>query len=130
VIKAMLRESVLVSSLRPEKIPTHLPNKDVGIWTYEINPTVSLKSSWKKSSVPPNCLAANQSHIFAAQADKAVVHIYNVSKGNQEGLVPFREKITSLVLIGGNEDAGILALGTANGNVIFWEVCGHNHRDT
>ena len=118
----MLTESIVASSLRPDQIPSHLQNKDVGIFFYDLQPSVSLKSSLKKSSTRQNCLAVNQTHAFAAQADRAVVHVYNLSKGNQECLAPFPEKITSLALVGEYDEPGILALGTEGGKVIFWEV--------
>jgi hypothetical protein len=92
--------------------------KDVGIYVHELHPTVSQKSSFKKSSAPVNALAANSTHIFAAQADKAVVHIYSREGGNQQALVSFPDRIHSLGLVG----EGVLVLGTAEGRVILWEV--------
>ena len=65
-----------------------------------------------------NALAASSTHIFAAQADKAVVHVYSRERGNQEALVSFPERIHSLALIG----EGVLVLGSAEGRVILWEV--------
>ena len=65
-----------------------------------------------------NALAASSTHIFAAQADKAVVHVYSRERGNQEALISFPERIHSLALIG----EGVLVLGSAEGRVILWEV--------
>ena len=65
-----------------------------------------------------NALAVSPTHIFAAQADKAVVHVYSRERGNQESLVSFPERVHALALIGD----GVLALGTAEGRVILWEV--------
>lgn len=56
--------------------------------------------------------------MFAAQADKAVVHVYSRDRGNQEALVSFLERIHSLTMIGET----VLVLGTAEGRLILWEV--------
>ena len=119
----MLTESFVSSVLGTEKSPNSSATKNAGIYLYEYQPLPGLKSSYKKSSTRNNCLAVGGSHIFAAQADKAVVHVYNRERGNQEALVPFPEKIRSLCLIGNQDGAGILALGTEGGRLILWEVC-------
>lgn len=93
--------------------------KDVGIYLHTLHPTATVKSTFKKSSTPVNALAASSTHIFAAQADKAVVHVYSRERGNQEALVSFPERIHSLTLVGD----GVLVLGTAEGRIILWEVC-------
>ncbi|KAL9120142.1 MAG: hypothetical protein Q9187_003300 [Circinaria calcarea] len=117
----MLTESFVSSVLGSEKSPNSSATKDAGIYHYEYQPLPGLKSSYKKSSAGTNCLAVSASHIFAAQADKAVVHVYNRDRGNQEALVPFPEKLRSLALIGSQDGAGILALGTEGGRLILWE---------
>lgn len=118
----MLTESFVASVLGPDKSPNAATTKDAGIHLYEYQPLPGLKSSFKKSSTKTNCLAVGASHIFAAQADKAVVHVYNRERGNQEALVPFSENICSLALVGNQDGAGILALGTEGGRLILWEV--------
>jgi len=114
----MLPES-FISSIRaqPRSANTAIA-KDVGIYLHELHPIHNIKSSFKKSSTPVNALAANSTHIFAAQADKAVVHVYSREKGNQEALISFPERIHCLTLI----DHDILVLGTAEGRLILWEV--------
>ena len=118
----MLTESFVASVLTPEGSFNSSITKDAGIHTYESQPQPALKSSFKKSSTRANCLAVSESHVFAAQADKAVVHVYSRERGNQETLVPFPEKICSLALVGSPKGAGILALGTEGGRIILWEV--------
>lgn len=118
----MLTESFLVSTLASGKPNKNAPSKDVGIHLYDLQPTTALKSSYKKSSTQPNCLAASTSHVFAAQAEKAVIHVYSRQRGNQEAVVPFPEKIRSIVLCGDVDGGGVLALGTEGGGVILWEV--------
>ena len=116
----MLKESFIVSTLNTEK-----PSNSAipGIHLYDFQPLIALKSTFKKSSTNTNSLAVSSSHIFAAQADKAVVHVYSRERNNQEAVVPFPEKIRSVVLAGQSEGAGTLILGTEGGRVILWEVC-------
>lgn len=115
----MLTESFIVSTLNPEK-----PSNSVspGVHLYEFQPLLALKYTFKKSSTSTNCLAVSPSHIFAAQADKAVIHVYSRERNNQEAVVPFPENIQSIVLAGASDGAGTLILGTEGGRVILWEV--------
>jgi hypothetical protein len=114
----MLSESFITSIRAQPKSANTAIAKDVGIYQHELHPTHTVKSSFKKSSTPVNALAANSSHIFAAQTDKAVVHVYSRERGNQEALISFPERIHSLTLVGD----GALVLGTAEGRIILWEV--------
>ncbi|KAL8794745.1 MAG: hypothetical protein Q9195_002699 [Heterodermia aff. obscurata] len=119
----MLTESFIVSTLNPSKQAQTSHSKDLGIHLHEYQPNPSLKSSLKKSSTQPNCLAASASHIFAAQSEKAVVHVYNRELGNQEAIVPFPERIRSLAFAGDTEqDVGVLVLGTEAGGLVLWEL--------
>ncbi|MCJ1474579.1 Pre-rRNA-processing protein ipi3 [Lambiella insularis] len=118
----MLTESFIISISGSGKATTGTANKDGGIHIHEYQPFPVLRSSFKKSSTLPNCLAVSASHVFAAQVDKAVIHVYDRERGNQEATVPFPEKISSLALIGQYDGAGILALGTEGGRVLLWEV--------
>lgn len=115
----MLTESFIASTLNPKN-----PSNSVtpGIHLYDFQPLPALKSTFKKSSTDPNSLAISPSHVFAAQADKAVIHVYSRERNNQEAIVPFPEKIRSLVLAGESDGAGTLILGTEGGRVILWEV--------
>ncbi|KAH9212827.1 WD repeat protein-like protein [Leptodontidium sp. 2 PMI_412] len=115
----MLTEGFITSILAQPKTANTAIAKDIGIYFHELHPIPVVKSSLKKSSTRVNGLAANSTHIFAAQADKAVVHVYSREKGNQEALISFPERIHSLTLLG----EGILVLGTAEGRAILWEVC-------
>ena len=116
----MLTESFIASTLNPEK-----PSNSViaGVHCYDFQPLPSLKSTFRKSSTNTNCLAVSPTHVFAAQADKAVVHVYNRERNNLEAVIPFPEKIQSIVLAGEADGAGILVLGSEGGRVILWEVC-------
>ncbi|EGX93060.1 WD domain containing protein [Cordyceps militaris CM01] len=91
--------------------------KDVGIYTHTVAPAWRLKASFKKSSVGPRCLAVSDNHVFAAQDQKAHVHVYSRQRGNQESLVSFQERIRSLALAG-----NVLLLGTAEGRLMLWEA--------
>ncbi|KAL9609172.1 MAG: hypothetical protein Q9167_006031, partial [Letrouitia subvulpina] len=118
----MLVESFVASTRKPEVSKTATALKDVGIHIHEFQPIPALKSSFKKSSTQKNCLAVTATHLFAAQADKSVVHVYNTDRGNQEAVVPFPEKITSLALAGEPDGAAVLVLGTEVGRLILWEL--------
>ena len=91
--------------------------KDVGIYCHTLSPTYSVKSTFKKSSVPVNCLAVSETHVFAAQHEKAYVHVYSRLRGNQEAFVAFPERIRCLTLVG-----DVLIMGTTEGRLMLWEV--------
>ena len=91
--------------------------KDVGIYCHTLSPTYSVKATFKKSSVPVNCLAVSETHVFAAQHEKAYVHVYSRLRGNQEAFVAFPERIRSLTLAG-----DVLVMGTTEGRLMLWEV--------
>lgn len=95
--------------------------RDVGIYEQTLQPIHSTANAFKKSSVPPNCLAVSESHVFAAQDEKSTLHIYSRARANQEATVTFQERIRSVLL---QDD--VLILGTAEGRVILWEVCGES----
>lgn len=119
---AMLTESFIISTRAVEAKANASALKDIGVHVYEYQPNSSLKSSFKKSSTLPNCLAVNATHVFAAQAEKSVVHVYSRERNNQEAIVPFQEKITCIALAGRYHGAGTLALGTQGGRLLLWEV--------
>ncbi|TGO81245.1 hypothetical protein BPOR_1251g00020 [Botrytis porri] len=115
----MLSEQ-FISSIRaqPRTANTAIA-KDIGIYIHTLHPSPKIESNFKKSSTAVNALAANSTHVFAAQADKAVVHDYSRERGNQEALISFPERLHTLTLVGDD----LLVLGTAEGRVILWEVC-------
>ncbi|EPE32003.1 WD40 repeat-like protein [Glarea lozoyensis ATCC 20868] len=96
----MLSEGFITSIRAQPKSANTAVAKDVGIYLHTLNSSHTVKSSFKKSSTHVNALAANATHIFAAQADKAVVHVYSRERGNQEALVSFPERISCLTLAG------------------------------
>ncbi|KKK16486.1 hypothetical protein ARAM_000409 [Aspergillus rambellii] len=118
----MLSECFIASTLASAKTPSAASLRDVGICLHEFQPSSSLRSTFKKSSTAPNCLAVSPAHIFAAQSEKAIVHVYSREKGNQEATIPFPERIRSIALAG-SKNGDILVLGTEGGRLILWEVC-------
>ncbi|KAL4805512.1 WD40-repeat-containing domain protein [Aspergillus unguis] len=118
----MLSECFVASTLASAKTPTAASLRDVGICLHELQPSSTLRSTFKKSSTAPNCLAVSPSHVFAAQSEKAIVHVYSREKGNQEATVPFPERIRSTA-VAGSKNGDILVLGTEGGRLILWEVC-------
>lgn len=93
--------------------------KDAGIFVHEFQPLAAQRQVLKKSATAPNGIAVSATHVFAAQSEKAVVHVYSREKGNQEALVPFPERIHSIALAA--QDS-VLLLGTESGRVLAWEV--------
>ena len=118
----MLTESFVASTLTSDKDISSSSSalKDVGICLHEFQPHLTPRHNYKKSSTDRNCLAVSESHIFAAQAGKAVIHVYNRDKGNQEATVPFPERIHSLAYLG--IGSATLVIGTAEGRLILWEL--------
>ncbi|KAK1775345.1 WD40-repeat-containing domain protein [Copromyces sp. CBS 386.78] len=91
--------------------------KDVGIYGHTLSPTYSVKYNFKKSSAPVNCVAVSDTHVYAAQENKAYVHVYSRIRGDQEAFVAFPERIRCLTLAG-----DVLVLGTAEGRLMLWET--------
>jgi pre-rRNA-processing protein IPI3 len=122
----MLSESICVSIASHEATDKQITAstlpvvKDAAIFTLDLRTPFRPTAVFKKSSTRPNSLAVSQSHVFAAQAEKAVVHVYNLVKGNQEATIPFGEKVTVVATAGSVGE--YLIIGTENGNVLIWEV--------
>ena len=117
----MLTESFFAATLATTtKASVASTLKDVGIVLHEFQPLGTVRHGFKKSLTRPNCLANNDTHIFAAQADKAVIHVYNREKGNQEATVAFPDRIHSLQFVG--QSAGYLILGNEGGRLTLWDV--------
>jgi pre-rRNA-processing protein IPI3 len=115
----MLTEHFIASISTPSKTPNTSVTKDAGIFLHELQPLGGQRSIFKKSATPQHCLAVSEWHIFAAQAGKAVVHVYNREKGNQEATIPFNERIACLALAVADT---VLVLGTESGRILLWEV--------
>lgn len=113
----MLSELFFSSVCGPPITPNTAVSRDIGIYSHTVTPSYAVKGSFKKSAAPAGCLAVSETHVFAAQDQKAHVHVYSRQRGNQELLVPFPERIRSLALAG-----DVLVLGTAEGRLILWEV--------
>lgn len=117
----MLSEHFIASTSSSAKTPASASLRDVGICVHELQPAPALRSTFKKSFTAPNCLAVSPSHVFAAQSEKATVHVYSRNKGNQEATIPFPERIRSIAIAGG-KNGDVLVLGTEGGRLILWEV--------
>lgn len=113
----MLSEDFFSCICGPPLAANTAVSKDIGIYHQSLTPSYRAKAWFKKSTAPVNCLAVNDTHVFVAQDQKAHVHVYSRSRGNQEALVAFPERIRSLALAG-----DVLVLGTAEGRLILWEV--------
>lgn len=93
--------------------------KDAGIFVFESQPLSQQRAAFKKSTTNANCLAVSATHVFAAQADKAVVNVYSREKGSHEATVPFQERVGSLALAC---EETVLVVGTTEGRIFLWEV--------
>ena len=113
----MLSEGFISSICGPPLAANTAISKDIGIYSQSLTPSYAVKASFKKSSCPKHGLAVSDTHIFAAQDQKAQVHVYSRSRGNQEALVSFAERIRSLALAG-----NVLVVGSTEGRLILWEV--------
>jgi pre-rRNA-processing protein IPI3 len=114
----MLTEDFFSAVSGPPLAPNASVSKEIGIYHHTLRPTYAVQSTFKKSAAPPNGLAVGESHVFAAQADKAHVHVYSRQRGNMEAMIPFGERIRCVALEG-----DVLLVGTAEGRLILWEVC-------
>jgi hypothetical protein len=108
-----------VAAISASTKPNTGVTKDAGIFVHEYQPLAAQRHVFKKSATAPNGIAVSASHIFAAQSDKAIVHVYSREKGNQEAIVPFPERIHSIALAA--QDT-VLLLGTESGRILAWEV--------
>ncbi len=115
----MLTEHFIASISTPSKPVNTTLSKDAGIFIHEYQPLAAQRTVFKKSASPSNCLAVSASHVFAAQEGKAVVHVYNRDRSNQEATVPFPERIHCVALAAND---AVVILGTESGRVILWEV--------
>ncbi|KAE9972843.1 hypothetical protein EG328_004720 [Venturia inaequalis] len=116
----MLTEHYIASIATPAKAPNTSVTKDAGVFVNELRPLAGPRSFFKKSATKDQCLAVSETHIFAAQAEKAVINVYNREKGNQEATIPFNERITCIALA---KDESLLILGTESGRILLWEIC-------
>ncbi|PWW76795.1 WD40 repeat-like protein [Tuber magnatum] len=113
----MLNEHVVISTFRSAPDTSSVATAEPAIAIYDLH-TLSQIAVFKRSTAAQNCLAITDSHLFAAQCDKAVVNVYSREKGNLETTVPFKEKFTVLEA-GGKE---IVAGGTEDGRLMLWET--------
>ncbi|KAF4587177.1 WD domain-containing protein [Ophiocordyceps camponoti-floridani] len=113
----MASELLLSSICGPQIAANTSVARDIGIHAHTVSPSWAPKASFRKSSTPPRCLAVSNSHIFAAQHQKAQVHVYSRARGNQEALVSFQEKVRCLALAG-----DVLVVGTVEGRLMLWET--------
>jgi pre-rRNA-processing protein IPI3 len=108
-----------VASIAASTKPNTGVTKDAGVFFHEFQPQAVQRHVYKKTASNPNGLAVSSSHIFAAQAEKAVVHVYSREKGNQEAIIPFPERIHSIALACNDT---VLLLGAESGRILAWEV--------
>lgn len=116
----MLTESFIIST-KGSKSSGQNATKSDGIQLHEYRPQSTLRRLYKNSSTNTHCLGVSRMHLFAAQAEKSTVHVYNRVTGKQEATVAFQRKITALAVT--STTFPIIILGTDDGSLVFWEVC-------
>ena len=110
----MLSEQIVVSTLRPLAEST----LEATLSVYDVH-TYKHVTSFKRSNTARNGLAVSDTHIYAAQAEKAVVNVYSREKGSLVSTVPFTEQFTVLEA---SHNGAFVAGGTENGRLTIWEV--------
>src|SRR5688500_17303143 len=113
----MLSQEFISAISGPPLAANTAVSKDIGIYSHSLTPSHTIKTTFKKSSTPVNGLAVSPTHVFAAQDQKAHVHVYSRQRGSEEALVPFPERIRSLALAG-----QVLVVGSVEGRLFLWEV--------
>jgi pre-rRNA-processing protein IPI3 len=113
----MLSEELISATAGPPTAANSAVAKDVGIYAQAVTPTYAVRTTFKRSSTPAYGLAVSESHVFAAQADKAHVHVYGRGSGKLDTLAVFPERIRCLTLVD-----EVLVMGTVEGRLILWEV--------
>ena len=113
----MLTEEFFTAVSGPPLSSNTAVAKDAGIYQHTLRPAHSVKAIFKKSAAPVHGLAVSDSHVFAAQAGRAYVHVYSRLRGGQEAFVPVPERPRCLALAG-----DVLVLGTEEGRIMLWEV--------
>ncbi|KAF8476974.1 WD40-repeat-containing domain protein [Kalaharituber pfeilii] len=110
----MLSEQIVVSTLRSPNDPATESTLSI----YDLH-TYKPVTAFKRSDTAPNGLAVTNSHLYAAQADKAVVNVYSRQKGALESIIPFSEQFT---IIEASHNGVFIAGGTENGRLTIWEA--------
>ncbi|PSS03202.1 WD40-repeat-containing domain protein [Coniella lustricola] len=113
----MVAEEFITSICGPPLSSNTAIAKDVGIYTHSLWPSFAAKSTLKKSATPIHCLAVSETHVFAAQHERAYIHVYSRLRGNQEAFVAFPERIRCIALAG-----CVLVIGTVEGRIMLWET--------
>lgn len=115
----MLTESFFYSTAAAEKATSRLANKDAGIFEHQLQPAGGQQQVYNRSATAAQCLAVSDSHVFAAQEHKAVVHVYERQKSSAAELAVFPDRICCLAVFAHGQ---IVVLGTAGGRILLWEV--------
>ncbi|CAK7564200.1 MAG: Pre-rRNA-processing protein ipi3 [Sporothrix epigloea] len=116
----MLSEDFFAAVCGPPLTSNTAIARDVSIYHQTLSPAHSVQATFKKSATPINGLAISTAHVFAAQEDRAYVHVYSRLRGGQETFVPMPEKVRCLAVAG--DDGCIVVAGTAEGRLLLWET--------
>ncbi|KAL1890642.1 Pre-rRNA-processing protein ipi3 [Sporothrix stenoceras] len=116
----MLSEDFFAAVCGPPLTSNTAIARDVNIYHQTLSPAHSVQATFKKSATPVGGLAISPAHVFAAQQDRAYVHVYSRLRGGQETFVPMPDKVRCVTLAG--DDQSVLVAGTIEGRLILWET--------
>ncbi|CAK7203618.1 Pre-rRNA-processing protein ipi3 [Sporothrix eucalyptigena] len=116
----MLSEDFFAAVCGPPLTSNTAIARDVSIYHQTLNPAHSVQATFKKSATPVGGLAVSTAHVFAAQQDRAYVHVYSRLRGGQETFVPMPDKLRCVAVAG--DDGSVLVAGTAEGRLVLWET--------
>ncbi|CAK7245566.1 MAG: Pre-rRNA-processing protein ipi3 [Sporothrix thermara] len=117
----MLSEDFFAAVCGPPLTSNTAIARDVNIYHQTLSPAHSVQATFKKSATPVGGLAVSAAHVFAAQQDRAYVHVYSRLRGGQETFVPMPEKVRCLT-VAGDGDGSVIVAGTAEGRLLLWET--------
>ncbi|CAK7266897.1 Pre-rRNA-processing protein ipi3 [Sporothrix epigloea] len=116
----MLSEDFFAAVCGPPLTSNTAIARDVSIYHQTLSPAHSVQATFKKSATPVHGLAISTAHVFAAQQDRAYVHVYSRLRGGQETFVPMPDKLRCLAVAG--DDGSVVVAGTAEGRLLLWET--------
>lgn len=111
---------IAASSAAPTVTSPHSASlKDAGVFYHTLRPQSSLRHTFKNSRSAPNCVVTNDTHVFAAQSEKSILHVYRRENGKHEASISFKSRIQSIALA---SRGSLLILGAEGGGLTLWEI--------
>jgi pre-rRNA-processing protein IPI3 len=119
-----MEEIVLYGSFQPEGLKQMSTGGGTGIVDLVITAcdlhTGSHIASFKQTSSPSHGICATQSHIFAAQSQKALLYVYSYLKEGIDQKIVVPERLSCIQV---SPCGTWLAAGGLSGRLLIWELC-------